>query len=332
MLTWTIEKIELPLKYTWKISRNASESKTNLLVCVSDGINLGWGEAAPNIRYGEMPGSLFAWFQEHSNLLPAEPVELETFGLALDKLAPAQALRFAMESAYIHYLSRALPSPVHSLLEVAPPTDAFTAYTIPIMEPGDMRKFYDEYRLDRFRFIKLKVGADSAWDAVSALASFCSRPLIIDANEAFLNPEDCIRWLEKIKSFRIEFVEQPMPSAYIEEALYLKKYCPLPLFADESITFNPDFSFLAKAFDGINMKLMKAGGYLNGIRILEEARKRGMKTMIGCMVETTLAISSAMQLNTLADYTDLDSFLLLKDEPFKMVSEIDGILQLETDR
>ena len=76
----------------------------------------------------------------------------------------------------------------------------------------------------------------------------------------------------------------------------------------------------------INMKLMKTGSYSNGLRILREAKAAGMRTMIGCMVETTLGISSALNLSGLADYVDLDSFLLLKDEPFVLVKEQNGIL------
>jgi L-alanine-DL-glutamate epimerase-like enolase superfamily enzyme len=119
-----------------------------------------------------------------------------------------------------------------------------------------------------------------------------------------------------------------MPSSLTEESVYLKKYAPFPLFADESITAEADFSVLKKMFDGVNVKLMKAGGYLNGIRLLREAKKQNMQTMIGCMVETTLGISSAMNLCSLADYVDLDSFLLVKNEPFKLVEEHGGKLSL----
>src|SRR5262249_30052625 len=112
MLTWSIEKIELPLKYTWKISRNASESKTNILVSVSDGMKAGWGEAAPNIRYEETPEKLWGEFQAHVERLPAEPVTLEALGNILDGLPFSKALRFSLESAYLHYLARVLPSPL----------------------------------------------------------------------------------------------------------------------------------------------------------------------------------------------------------------------------
>ena len=103
-------------------------------------------------------------------------------------------------------------------------------------------------------------------------------------------------FLEKDQKLPVEFVEQPIPAGMNEESTYLKKYSPFPLFADESITHSADFGILKTQFDGVNVKLMKAGSYMNGIRLLTEARKRGMKTMIGCMVETTLGIRSGMNL------------------------------------
>jgi len=132
--------------------------------------------------------------------------------------------------------------------------------------------------------------------------------------------------LLKLKKMKIEFIEQPMPATMTDESAYLKKYSPFPLFADESVTDEAEFGHLKKMFDGINVKLMKAGGYLNALRLLKEAKANGMKTMIGCMVETTLAISSGLHLCSLADYADLDSFLVVKNEPFNLVKEEKGML------
>lgn len=329
MLTWSIEKIDLPLKYAWKISRNTSTHKTNLLVTVTDSRVTGQGEAAPNIRYGETPENLLVEFAVLKSLLPSDTLPLEQFSEVLDTLTCSKALRFALESAFVHYWCSKSGSTIAELLNIPTALATTTAYTIPIMDPGDMKKFYFDYRLNRFSFIKLKIGSDDPFDAVRHLSEFCTQSIMIDANEAFLNPEDCIRWFERIKSLPIEFVEQPLPSSMKEESVYLKRYSPFTLMADESITFDPDFDFLEKSFDGINMKLMKAGGYLNGIRILREARQRKLKTMIGCMVETTLGISSGLHLSSFADYIDLDSFLLLKDEPFGLLKEADGVLSFK---
>jgi L-Ala-D/L-Glu epimerase len=328
MLQWSIEKKVLELKYAWAISRNTSDTKTNLFVKVSDGVHTGLGEAAPNVRYNETPDELQSQFtiflKEDITALSA----IEELNEVLERLTLSNALCFAVESAFVHYLSAKGKKSIHDFLNLKSPGTISTAYSIPIMEIGKMKSFYTDNKLSRFRFIKIKVNEENALDAVTNLSQFCEQPLIIDANEAFKDVERCIYFLERIKKRYIEFIEQPLPSALTDESLYLKKYSPFTLFGDESITNEADFSLLRRMFDGINMKLMKAGGYLNGIRLLKEAKKAGMKTMIGCMVETTLGISSAMHLCSLADYADLDSWLVVKNEPYNLIKENRGELSL----
>ncbi len=329
MLHWQIEKILLELKYTWKISRNASDEKINLVVEVTDGDFGGLGEAAPNVRYNESPDELIKQFEKFRSLKPEEIASIDQLTDCLCQLTVSNALRFAIESAFVHYVSSKEKKPVFKFLEIEEPVSSSTSYSIPIMEIGKMKDFYDQNQLQRFPFIKIKINAESGSEAIDYISRFCSQPLIIDANEAYNDVEACIYFFEKIKKKNIEFIEQPMPASMIEESVYLKKYSPFKLFADESITNEADFSVLKKMFDGINIKLMKAGGYYNSIRLLREAKKNNMQTMIGCMVETTLGISSAMNLSSLADYIDLDSFLLVKKEPFGLVEESNGVLSLK---
>ncbi len=326
MLNWSIEKKILELKYTWKISRNASDSKTNFIVSVGDSVCEGRGEVAPNVRYSESPEQVENEFRKFLSAKPEVIQSVDQLKEFLSREFFSHSLRFGIESAYIHYWCAQKKITVQELLGIEPVSSVPISFSIPIMEVGKMKSFYEENNLKRFRFIKIKVNEDEMTDAVSYLSSFCEQQLIVDANEAFTNVENCIRTLEKIKKMRIEFIEQPMPSAMIEESIYLKKYSPFVLFGDESITDEADFGQLKKMFDGINVKLMKAGGYLNAVRLLKEAKANSMKTMIGCMVETTLAISSGLNLCSLADYVDLDSFLVVKNEPFKLVEEENGIL------
>jgi L-alanine-DL-glutamate epimerase-like enolase superfamily enzyme len=325
-LQWSIDRLLLPLKYTWKISRNASDHKTNLLVTVTDGTCSGQGEAAPNIRYEETPDRLTGEFASCLPALPDSPLPLPDFEKVLDRLPLSRALRFAVESAYIHYLAEATRTPVEQILGVPPPTPAYISYTLPILPAEALQPFWSERNLARFRYIKLKVDAATATENVAAFCSFSRQPLMVDANEAFADPDACLQWMERIRGYPVEFVEQPLPAAMTVAAAYLKKHSPFTLMADESVIHHPDWETLTSAFHGINMKLMKAGGYLEGIRILREAARRGMKTMIGCMVETTLGISSAYRLTALAGYADLDSFLLLEKEPFGKLTEKSGQL------
>jgi L-alanine-DL-glutamate epimerase-like enolase superfamily enzyme len=328
MLQWSIEKKVLELKYAWAISRNTSDTKTNLFVTVSDGTYSGIGEAAPNVRYNESPDDLQSQFNTFLKKEISQLNKVEKLNERLERLKLSNALKFAIESAFVHYLAKRKKQNVYDFLDLKFPPSIFTAYSIPIMDIGRMKDFYADNKLSRFRFIKIKVNNENALDVVSHLSQICEQPLIIDANEAFQDVEQCIYFLERIKKRHIEFIEQPLSSSMVDESIYLKRYSPFTLFADESITSEADFTLLRKMFDGINMKLMKAGGYLNGINLLREARKAGMKTMIGCMVETTLAISSAMNLCSLADYADLDSWLVVKNEPFNLIKENNGELSL----
>jgi len=326
MLHWQIEKIILELKYTWKISRNSSDQKTNVVVTVDDGHFNGRGEAAPNIRYNESPEALLAQFESFLSHKPEEINSIDHLSSCLNQASVSNALRFAIESAFIHYLSAKKQKNIFEFLEISEPASISTSFSIPIMEIGEMKDFYYQNNLQRFPLIKIKINAESGSETVNYISRFCSQPIIVDANEAYSDVEKCIYFFEEIKKKRIEFIEQPLPSSMVDESVYLKKYSPFRLIADESITHDADFPLLRTMFDGINMKLMKAGGYMNGIRLLKEARKNNMQTMIGCMVETTLGISSAMNLCSLADYIDLDSFLLVKNEPYKLAEEREGNL------
>ncbi len=326
MLHWKIEKIILELRYTWKISRNASDEKTNLIVTVESDEYKGSGEAAPNIRYDESPDQLVSQFESFLSSKPETINSLDDLKDCLSRTSVSNALRFAIESAFVHYLSAKQQQATFEVLKINSPGLIRTSYSIPIMDIGEMKDFYEQNRLSRFPFIKIKIDAESGFDAIEYLSRFCSQSIIADANEAFRDVEDCIYFFEKIKKRNIELMEQPMPSSMQEESVYLKKYSPFKLFGDESITSEADFSLLRKMFDGVNIKMMKAGGYLNAIRLLQQAKEQNMQTMIGCMVETTLGISSAMNLCALADYADLDSFLLVKNEPYEKIEEREGEL------
>jgi L-alanine-DL-glutamate epimerase-like enolase superfamily enzyme len=101
------------------------------------------------------------------------------------------------------------------------------------------------------------------------------------------------------------------------EIAQLKKWSPLPLMVDESFKGDEDLDHTAKAFDGINIKLMKIGSLVKAWHVIEEARKRNLEVMIGCMIESSLANAAGALLGTWADYVDLDGHLLIKDDPFK---------------
>lgn len=328
MLNWHIEALALELNYVWKISRNTSETKINLFVRVSDGGQTGIGEAAPNIRYHETPENLILQFGELVAAGLPYVKSLEDLLILLNTQKLANALKFAVESAYIHFICQRQNLTVPDFLGAPEPQPLATTFSLPIMDPGNIAGFIAQYHLTRFHALKVKVNQELGPEIIAQVAENFSGSLLIDANEAWTDPETLLLFFEKLRPYNIMFIEQPMPATEEEGYAYLRKKSPYDIYADESVLDEPDFEKLKQQFHGVNMKLMKAGGYLNGKRILEEAANFGLKTMIGCMVETSLGIWSALQLSRYAQTADLDGFLIVKDEPFKIVREENGLLYL----
>lgn len=333
MLHWTLTPLLLPLRYTWKISRNASTTKTNLLVRVrgAAGELEGLGEAAPNVRYGESPESLQAEFAQLQAAGLGRCTTLNELTALLTAQPPAHALRFALESAFVHREAALAGQTVPQWLGVpAPAGPVATAASLPIMEPGAVAAFVQEQDLGRFPVLKVKVNREGAVDLLREVTRlFPGRPLIIDGNESWLDAESLLRsWfaIRELPGLRVRLLEQPLPATCTADYRHLRGRLGCPVFADESVTDEADFAAIAQQFDGVNMKLMKAGGYYNGLRILRETRAHGLQTMLGCMIETSLGIWSALHVSALADVCDLDGFLILRNEPFGLVRERHGYL------
>lgn len=325
-MEWRIKQQRLELKYVWKISRNASEFKENFIIEFEQNEVIGLGEVAPNVRYNENPEIIRQSFEEFKKRATKPIEELKELVQILDEYKLPNALRFGLESAFIHWYCQKNDIELFEFLGVEKPNKVATCYTLPIMEPGEVKAFYEAHQLQRFKQLKVKVNNAEGLDIVDALHHLTKQPLMIDANEAWTDVESLIQFLPSLNKYPVLFVEQPMPAHMQQEYMHLKKHSPYKLMADESVLDQPDMSLLEKQFHGINMKLMKAGGYVNGLRILSEARRRGMITMIGCMVETTLGIRSAWNLCAGVDYADLDGCLIVANEPFEFLKEEDGYL------
>lgn len=283
------------------------------------------GEIAPNIRYGETPDLIIDCFSQFIS----DTTSIKNIDELTERIKNfPNSLRFGIESAFLFFICNKKNVTLSELLNIPKPLPVPTSYTLPIMEASEISSFIIEHQLDRFSLLKLKVNQENATELTQTLFNHCLKPVCIDANEAFSDPDNVIRFLETVRDIPVLFLEQPLPAAQEEAAIYLKSRSPVPIFADESVTSNPDMEKIATQFHGINMKLMKAGGFIHGKDILQEAKRLNLSTMIGCMVETSLGIKSAIYLTPLCQYYDLDGMFLVKNEPFNMVREQTGYLLL----
>ena len=329
MLTWQIEALHLSLKYNTDVSGNAGQERINFLVQVSDGKLNGFGEAAPQLRFGETPELLL---QQYKVLLMAGLAQVKNLEDLLQLLVehqPVNSLRFAVEAAYLHYFCQLHSIPVNQLLRQRPPHHQPTCCSLPAMEPETALHYIHEQRIDRFCCLKLRVSQETDTKLIHQVLYATEKPLILEGSESWTDPDKLLAFLKSLDGERVIFMEQPMPASMGCAYAHIKNQTPIPLVADESVTDEADFELLREEFHGVNIKLMKAGGYLNAVRLLHEARKYGLMAMIGSMVETSLGIWCALQLSSGFDFASLDGFLMLSEEPFKLVKEHNGVLYLK---
>jgi len=232
----------------------------------------------------------------------------------------------AIEMAVLDWFCKSLGTPLFAYFGLNTAKTPVTTYSVGIDNPETLKVKVRE--AEQFPVLKIKLGTRDDEEIIKSIREVTDKPLRVDANEGWRSREEAaskVDWLEKNG---VEFVEQPLPANMLEETAWVRERTALPLIADESVMRASDIPKLAGAFDGINIKLMKAGGILEALKMIWLAQSLGMKTMLGCMVESSLAISAAAALSPLVDYADLDGNLLILDDPFDGVHVRDGRLIL----
>jgi L-alanine-DL-glutamate epimerase-like enolase superfamily enzyme len=304
--------LDLVLRHTFRISRGASDMRHNLLVELREGDLTGRGEAAPILRYGEDRASATAAVVS----MAARLGEARHFSHVVARAAvPGQrAAQAALDIALHDLAAQRFGVPVHAMLGLDPGETPLTSFTIGLDRPEVVVAKVKEAA--EYPILKVKMGSDDDRDVLTAVRDTTDRPLRVDANEGW-TPEGALERLEWLARLGVEFVEQPLPAAQLDETRELRKRSPLPFYADESVHTAADIPGLVGAFDGINIKLMKCGGIAEALRMIAVARAHGLKVMLGCMIESAVAITAAAHISPLVDAADLDGNLLIENDPFE---------------
>ncbi len=304
--------IELHLRHTFRLARGDSDSRRVLVVEIEHEGIVGRGEAAPIARYGQDAASA-ARAAESMVARMGDPRAFES-ATAKVALAGEPAAEAAVDMALRDLAGKRLGVPLHELMGIDPSSMPPTSFTIGMDTPEIVRQKVHE--ASGFDVLKVKMGSEDDRRVLEAVRSVTDCPVRVDANEGW-TLQDALGRLEWLEEQGVELVEQPLPANQLDEMKELKRQSPLPLFADESVARSEDIPRLAEAFDGINIKLMKCGGIGEAVRMIHVARAHGMKIMLGCMVESSLAITAAAHIAPLVDYADLDGNLLVTNDPFQ---------------
>lgn len=294
-MEYKLEPITLDLKVTWKISRNQSTHKENFIISKNGFAS----EIAPNIRYDETPKLIQHHFKELQKTTEMKYHWCNSFQSAINNVL--------LKEKYQGDLFKAL--------ELPKAKDIVTSFSIPIMDRADVAAYLKEN--SQYHIYKLKVSDSRSLDLLAEVAKHTDKPLRLDANEGFTSMQDYLKFEHEIQNFNIQFVEQPFPAGMVEEYQHLKTISKFEIIADESVLLDFSGEKFQTMFHGINVKIMKARGLENSKRLLVKAKQFGLKTMVGCMIESSLGISEGMVLASLCDYVDLDGSLLVKNDPYQ---------------
>ncbi|MEO1021350.1 MAG: dipeptide epimerase [Bacteroidota bacterium] len=321
-------RINLSLKDVFTIARGSKKTAANVFLTLKkDGVT-GNGEAAPNTRYGESP-ELVERFMEAFHFpvlddvrsideLPgiikyeSERIRKET-GLAIPKSGTV-----AIEMAWLDWYGHHHKKRVIDLLGYTKTETPVTSFTIGLDTPQNMQA---KIRASsHYPIYKIKLGTEHDHEIISSVRQVTYKPLRVDANEGWTTIDQAKREIEYLYEHGVELVEQPMPAAQYDALKMLKNWSPVPLMADESFTGMEPLSDMADQFHVVNIKLMKMGSILQTQEVINEAHSMGLEVMIGCMIESTLAISAGAVIALDCTYCDLDGNLLIEPDPYQGLS------------
>ncbi len=323
----TATPFDLRLRHTFTISRGSRDIEPCILTEFEHEGIVGYGEAAPSARYGETTDTVIAFLRRVDLRRFNDPFDLDTILAYVGGLAPGNtAAKASVDLALHDWIGRRLGQPLWRLWGFDGTKRLQTSFTIGIDSLPLIEKKVRE--AEPYNILKVKVGVPNDEEIIRTIRKVTDKLIRVDANEGWSTKEaarDKILWLEEQG---VEFVEQPLPAAMNRDMPWLRAQVHIPLIADESVMVLSDIPGLRDAFDGINIKLMKSTGLREGLRMVHAAQAMGMKVMLGCMIESSIAISAAAQLSPVADYADLDGNILTTNDPFSGVRVEEGALVL----
>jgi L-Ala-D/L-Glu epimerase len=320
-LTLRVEARDLQLKERFTIATKSWDVAQNVFVRLRWGEHEGIGEVSPEDRKGESVDEVVAQLESLEVGNVPGPFALE----ALTGLLPAGAARCALDIAAHDLAAKVAGVSVAELIGAAGGTPPPTSVTVPITDVDQMVE-----RAARFRdhpVIKTKVGFEGDVEALARIREVFPGKIRVDANEGW-EADAAIAALKAMEPLDIELCEQPIKAGHRQELRRVARATSIPVFADEDVDTAADVAALSGVVDGVNLKLRKTGGIREALRAVAVARAHGMRTMIGCDLESGVAATAQATVALLVDHCDIDGPLLLAHDPFPGVTYDRGLVTL----
>lgn len=311
----TLHRLHLPLAHKFTISRGSISTQPSLVAELEhDGLH-GYGEVTENSFYGHTFDSISAAIRRAESMLNRYAVEspADVWPDLMNAVGNNTFAASALDMAAHDLHGRRLGIPAWQDWGLKWNDVPDSSYTIGIDTIDQMVAKLNE--MPGWSLYKIKLGTDRDPEIVRELRKYTSAVFRVDANCGW-TADQTISYSRILAELNVEFIEQPLPnSADPNDKLRVFQNSALPIIADEDCQRLDDADRCHGSFHGVNVKICKCGGLSPALTMLQRARELGMKTMIGCMVESSVGISAAAHLLPLLDYADLDGAVLLSDDP-----------------
>lgn len=318
---------DLQLEHTFTVAVHSRTTTPVMLTEIEyEGI-VGYGEASMPPYLGESQETAARFFQNLNLSQFADPFRIEEILDYVDKVAPRNtAAKAAIDIALHDLVGKILGQPWYKIWGYSAENTPVTSFTIGIDKPKIVRE--KTLKANPYKMLKVKVGLNNDQEMISTIREITDTPICVDANQGWKDKRQALDEIEWLAEQGVVLIEQPLPKEQIEDIAWLTQHSPLPIIADEALQRLADVAALQGVYSGINVKLMKATGMREAHKMLQLAKALDMKTMLGCMTETSCGISAATQLSSLADWADLDGNLLITNDVFEGVKVVNGKMQL----
>ncbi|MBD5247564.1 MAG: dipeptide epimerase [Barnesiella sp.] len=306
---------ELKLKHAFNLATMSRTTTPGVQVEITVDSVTGYGEASMPPYLGESVESVTAFLERIDPERLSDPFALEEIHAYMDSLAPGnRAAKAAVDIALHDLTGKLMGQPWYAIYGLDGERTPCTSFTISNDTPEELAKKIKES--EPYSIIKVKMGVPGDRELIETIRRHTDKPVCVDVNQGWTSREEALDNINWLASRNVIFVEQPMDKTDIEGHKWLKEHSPIPIVADEAVQTSADIPALAEAYDGINIKLMKSGGLHEAYKMTVLAKALGLKVMIGCMTETSCAVSAAAQLAPMAEWVDLDGNLLIANDLF----------------
>jgi len=327
-MTLAFEPYELELRHTFTVASYSRKTTPSVRLTLSYEGFVGHGEASLPPYLGYTVEGTMAFLRKVDLSQFASPFLLEDILSYVDALAPGETpAKAAIDIALHDLVGQLCGRPLYELLGLDPLKAPSTSFTIGIDTPEVVRGKTLECA-ERFNILKVKVGYKGDEEMIRTIREVTQLPLVVDANQGWTDRREALDKLFWLHEQGVLMAEQPMPKSMLDDLAWLTERSPMPVIADESCQRLADLPRIKGAFSGINIKLMKSTGIREALRMMAYARTEGMRVMIGCMTETSCAVTAAAMLSPLVDFADLDGNLLISNDLYDGVGLDHGRLTL----